>query len=162
MNLTWLIKMAWRDSRRNRSRLLLFISSIILGVAALVAIYSLGDNMKQEVERQAATLLGADMRISSNKELSPAIRNLFDSTDARKSEERSFASMIFFKKSGGTRLVQVKAISGEYPYYGELKTVPSGQGLSFRKQQAALVDETLMLQYNAEPGDSINVGEVTF
>ena len=42
LNFSWLLKMAWRDSRRNRSRLLLFVSSIILGIAAMVAIYSLG------------------------------------------------------------------------------------------------------------------------
>ena len=59
--------MAWRDSRRNRSRLLLFISSIILGIAALVAIYSLGDNMRQEIDSQAAALLGADLEITGNK-----------------------------------------------------------------------------------------------
>ena len=37
LNFKWLLLMAWRDSRRNRSRLFLFISSIILGIAALVA-----------------------------------------------------------------------------------------------------------------------------
>ena len=42
LNISWLFIMAWRDSRRNRSRLILFISSIILGIAAMVAIYSLG------------------------------------------------------------------------------------------------------------------------
>jgi putative ABC transport system permease protein len=66
-NLSWLITMAWRDSRRNRSRLLLFISSIILGIAALVAIYALGDNLRQNVDQQAATLLGADLEISGNR-----------------------------------------------------------------------------------------------
>ena len=40
-NFPWLFQMAWRDSRKNRSRLFLFISSIILGIAALVAIYSI-------------------------------------------------------------------------------------------------------------------------
>ena len=61
--------MAWRDSRRNRSRLMLFVSSIILGIAAMVAIYSLGDNMSEEVDRQAASLLGADLMIGSNKQV---------------------------------------------------------------------------------------------
>jgi putative ABC transport system permease protein len=73
LNIPWLFIMAWRDSRRNRSRLLLFISSIILGIAAMVAIYSLGDNMSDEIDRQAAALLGADLEISSNKEMSPEI-----------------------------------------------------------------------------------------
>src|SRR5690606_41727904 len=41
----WIARMAWRDSRKSRSRLFLFISSIIIGIAALVAIFSLGDNL---------------------------------------------------------------------------------------------------------------------
>ncbi len=45
LHFRWLLRMAWRDSRRSRSRLFLFISSIILGIAALVAIYSLGNNL---------------------------------------------------------------------------------------------------------------------
>ena len=33
----FILKMAWRDSRRSRQRLLLFMSAIVLGIAALVA-----------------------------------------------------------------------------------------------------------------------------
>src|SRR5688572_31254729 len=85
----WLLKMAWRDSRRNRSRLFLFISSIILGIAALVAIYSLGDNLRREIDNQAATLIGADLEVSSNRLVSPQIKGLLDSLGDRRSEERS-------------------------------------------------------------------------
>ncbi|MGZ3929722.1 MAG: hypothetical protein ACXVJG_22380, partial [Mucilaginibacter sp.] len=61
LNIPWLFEMAWRDSRRNRSRLFLFVSSIIFGIAALVAIYSFGFNLKKDVDSQAATLIGADL-----------------------------------------------------------------------------------------------------
>ena len=162
LNFPWLIKMAWRDSRRNRSRLLLFVSSIILGIAAMVAIYSLGDNMAYEVDRQAASLLGADMQISSNKQVSPAIRKMADSLGDRRSEQRTFPSMIFFPKSKGVRLVQVRALSGEYPYYGELETLPVTAGKSFRNGPAALVDQTIMLQYDAHVGDSVKLGNLNF
>ena len=158
----WLFLMAWRDSRRNRSRLLLFISSIILGIAALVAIYSLGNNLRQDIDTQAASLIGADLQISSNKPVTNESQRLIDSLGDRRSEERSFASMIYFPKSKGARLVQIKALEGDFPYYGELETLPSKAGNSFRQHQAALVDKTLMLQYNARVGDSIKVGEVTF
>ncbi len=122
VNIPWLFKMAWRDSRRNRSRLLLFVSSIVLGIAALVAIYSLGDNMRQEVDRQAASLLGADLQISSNREPGADIKKLVDSLGDQRSEERNFTSMIYFPKSGSSRLVQVRALRGAFPYYGELET----------------------------------------
>jgi putative ABC transport system permease protein len=70
--------------------------------------------------------------------------------------------MILFPKNNGTRLVQVRALSGQFPYYGSLETEPVSAANSFRNQQQALVDETLMLQFNAQVGDSIKVGEVTF
>jgi putative ABC transport system permease protein len=154
--------MAYRDSRRNVGRLLLFISSIILGIAALVAIYSLGDNVRRDVDEQAASLIGADLEITTNKPVEPSIKGLLDSLGDRRSHEQYFASMVMFTKSKGTRLVQVRALQGEFPYYGELETSPQQAGKSFRNRQAALVDKTLMLQYNAQPGDSIKVGEVTF
>src|SRR5205809_1222947 len=131
LNFSWLLKMAWRDSRRNRSRLLLFVSSIILGIAALVAIYSLGDNMRQEIDRQAAALLGADLEITSNKQPSDTIQKQIQSLGDRRSEERNFTSMILFPKGNGTRLVQVRALSGEFPYYGDLETEPTTASRSF-------------------------------
>jgi putative ABC transport system permease protein len=162
MHFSWLVKMAWRDSRKNRSRLLLFISSIILGIAALVAIYSLGNNLNDEVNNQAATMLGADLEISSNQPATPEVKNMVDSLGNERSAERSFASMVLFTKNNGTRLVQVRALEGEYPYYGTLETFPGSAGTTFRDKQQALVDETLMLQYGAKTGDSIKVGEMNF
>ncbi len=158
----WLLTMAWRDSRRSRSRLLLFISSVILGIAALVAIYSLGDNLRQNIDTQAAALLGADLEISGNQPASAEIKPLLDSLGEDRSEERRFASMVYFPKGGGSRLAQVRALEGSYPYYGELETVPVSAGRSFRDSRHALVDQTLMLQYDAKVGDSVKVGEVTF
>ena len=162
LNFSWLVKMAWRDSRRNRSRLMLFVSSIILGIAAMVAIYSLGDNMSAEVDRQAASLLGADLQIGTSKQVSPAIQKMVDSLGDRRSEQRMFPSMIYFTKSNKTRLVQVRALRGEFPYYGILETVPAEAGKAFRNGQAALVDQTMMLQYGAAVGDTVKVGNVSF
>ena len=158
----WLVKMAWRDSRRSRSRLFLFISSVVLGIAALVAIYSLGDNLRQNIDVQAATLLGADLEISGNRPASAQLMPLIDSLGNSRSEERRFASMVYFPKNGGSRLAQVRALEGQYPYYGELETVPVEAGRSFRGKRQALVDQTLMLQYDAKVGDSVKVGEVMF
>lgn len=154
--------MAWRDSRRNRSRLLLFVSSIVLGIAALVAIYSLGNNLKDDIDTQAAGLIGADLEISTNKPPDSATKKLVDSLGKTRSEELSFASMIYFPKSEGTRLVQIKALEGPFPYYGSLETDPLQVGKTFRSGQFALVDKTLLLRYNAKVGDSVKVGNLTF
>lgn len=162
LSLRWLLLMAWRDSRRNRSRLLLFISSIVLGIAALVAIDSLGDNLRYDIDQQAASLIGADLQVSSSKPVTDSMKMLIDSLGDQRSEQRSFASMIYFPASRGTRLVQIKALEGDFPYYGVLETTPAAAGSRFRNQQAALVDKTLMLQYKAKVGDSVKVGNILF
>ncbi|MBC7921198.1 MAG: ABC transporter permease, partial [Ferruginibacter sp.] len=117
LNLPWLFRMAWRDSRRNRSRLVLFVSSIVLGIAALVAINSFSDNLRSDIDGQAKELLGADLVINHNQPPTKPTRALLDSVTkrtrgARLSSESSFAPMVFFPENGGTRLVQVKALEG--------------------------------------------------
>lgn len=162
MNTSWLLQMAWRDSRRNRSRLLLFMSSIVLGIAALVAINSFAHNMQAEINTEAKKLLGADLEVESRQPFSQEIIHFFDSLGVERSTEISFASMVLFPESGGTRLVQVRALEGDYPYFGAIETQPAAAGRAFRDRQEAIVDHGLLLQYDAEPGDTIRVGELGF
>ena len=56
--MTFILKLAWRDSRASRRRLALFSTSIVLGIAALVAIGSLGANLEQAIDDQARGLVG--------------------------------------------------------------------------------------------------------
>ncbi|MDP9046764.1 MAG: ABC transporter permease, partial [Bacteroidota bacterium] len=162
INIPWLFEMAWRDSRRNRSRLMLFISAIIFGIAALVAIYSFRYNLEKDIDAQAATLIGADLEISGSKPADASIKPMLDSLGDHRSQQRMFVSMIYFPKNKGTRLVQVRALQGGFPYYGSLETTPVEAGQGFKNGKMALVDKTLMLQFNARVNDSIKVGNVTF
>lgn len=164
-NFWWILKMALRDSRKNKSRLLLFISSIVLGIASMVAISSFSDNLKNDIDQQAAALIGADLVVDSRKELSEGAQHLVDSIKSISTafaEEKSFASMALFEKSGGNRLVEIRALGGNFPFYGKLETVPESAESSFRSGKSALVDKTLMLQFNAEVGDQVVIGTQKF
>lgn len=155
--------MAWRDSRRNRSRLLLFISSIILGIGALVAINSFSENLQKDIQNEAKSLLGADLVVQGNQAAPDSIKMLLDSLEAiDQSEAVQLFSMAYFPKNGGTRLVNVKALEGEYPFYGNLATEPKEASRTFRNGQKALVEKTLMYQFGLEAGDSVQVGKLTF
>src|SRR5690606_230043 len=141
------------------------ISSIIIGIAALVAIFSFGDNLAKDTDKQAASLVGAAMVINSNRgsaEAGQAIVDTVRQLSAACSAAQRLASMVMFPNSGGTRLVEVRALEGGFPYYGKLETVPEAAGTTFRNHRQALVDKTLMLQFDAEVGDSVKVGEVMF
>jgi putative ABC transport system permease protein len=158
----WILKMAWRDSRSQRGRLFLFMSSIVLGVAALVAINSLGENMDAAIQTQAGSLLGADLVMTSRQPFSHEADSLFAVIGMEQSNEVSFGSMAYFAKQGGTRLAQVRAVQGGFPYYGELHTEPKTAAKTFRSGSDALVDDGLLMQFNAQVGDSVKIGNVTF
>ena len=154
--------MAWRDSRRSRSKLLLFTSSISIGIAALVGINSFKENLQDEIDIQAKALLGADLVINTNKPVTREARSLLDSIGSERSSESTFASMIYFPRTDGTRLVQIRALSGPYPYYGSIETEPYYAAGDLQNGQYALVDEKLMLQYDVNIGDEVKVGKTTF
>ena len=159
---SWLFKMAWRDSRKNRSRLLLFTSSIILGIAALVAVYSFRDNLQRDIDDQAKTLTGADLTIDSQKAFSKPVTAMFDTLGTERAKQLDFASMLYFIKSDAIRIVQIRALEGNYPFYGEIETTPTIAAKALNTGKNVLVDKTVMMQFNAKPGDSVRVGKSIF
>ncbi|MFD2033278.1 ABC transporter permease [Belliella marina] len=159
-NLAWILKMAIRDFRKNFSRLLLFVSSMVIGIAALVGISSFGDNLKNDIENQSKELVGADLVLENSKPLGVQPT---DSIAIAQADEINFASMVAFPASSESRLTQVRTLEGNFPFYGKLETVPVEAEETFRAGgRKALVEKILMAQFNAVVGDSIKVGEVTF
>lgn len=156
--------MAWRDSRRSRQRLLLFMSAIVLGIAALVAINSFGDNLAHSIDDQARELLGADLTLSWNRPPSRSAQQLLKTTGRDRAYEVSFASLVSIPKTGGVRLAQVKGLQGNFPYYGTWEVQPASAIQSFRQatKRVALVDDALLVQLGAQPGDSVRVGNLSF
>jgi putative ABC transport system permease protein len=54
-------------------------------------------------------------------------------------------------------------LEGDFPFYGKLETIPVTAEATFRDGgRKALVEKLLMAQFNAEVGDSIKVGNLTF
>ena len=155
--------MAWRDSRRSRSRLALFMSSIVLGIAALVGINSFGDNLARSISEQARELLGADLVVSSSQPLDSTLRPALARLGEARTEEVSFASLVSFPRTKGVRLAQVRALGAGFPYYGAWETQPAAASADFRagRGQGALVDDVLLDQFDARVGDSVRVGTLT-
>ncbi len=156
----WLFKMAWRDAKASRVRLLLFMASIILGIAAVVSIQLFSENLTENIQRQSKSLMGADFIIDSDQAPNERAQAIIDSLQPDASEV-NFVSMIAFPKNGGTKLVRVRGLEGDFPFYGTIETQPQTAASNYQSAGEALVDATLMLQYNIKPGDSIKVGELT-
>src|SRR5690348_4605091 len=106
-----LAALAWREGRFARRRLLLYMSSISLGVAALVAIDSFGRNVTESIREQSRELLGGDVSLTSRAKFPPAIDSLVDSLRANGNgvaRITSFPSMASAPRTQLTRLVQIR------------------------------------------------------
>ncbi|AFL82142.1 putative ABC-type transport system involved in lysophospholipase L1 biosynthesis, permease component [Aequorivita sublithincola DSM 14238] len=152
--------MAWRDAKASRMRLMLFMASIILGIAAVVSIQLFSQNLTDNIQRHSKSLMGADFTIDSDELPNPRAQAIIDSLKPDASEI-NFVSMVAFPKNDGTKLVRVRGLQGEFPFYGKLDTEPVAAAISYQALGGALVDATLMLQYNLQAGDSIKIGEIT-
>ncbi|MEK6154863.1 FtsX-like permease family protein [Flavobacteriaceae bacterium 3-367] len=153
--------MAWRDGRASIGRLLLFMASIILGIAAVVSIQSFSKNLKDNITLQSKALMGADFIIDSRHLPNEKVQGIIDSLGGAQAMEVNFSSMAAFPKNGGSKLVRVRGIKGAYPLYGELDTQPTSAANTYQQEGGALVDATVMLQYELKVGDRIKVGEIS-
>ncbi|HET9386377.1 MAG TPA: ABC transporter permease, partial [Gemmatimonadales bacterium] len=157
--------MALRESRRSRRRLALYLSAVSLGVAALVAINSFSANVSAAVRDQARELLGADVELRSRRPFPDSITAVLDSAAAAGTpvaRVTSFASMALVPRSGLTRLVEVRAIDGDFPFYGTIRTDPPGLWPAFRGGRTVLVDPALLVHLDARVGDTVHVGDTRF
>ena len=154
--------MARRDSRGSRRKLFLFTASMVLGVAALVAITSFGENLKLAVDEEAKTLLGADLSIERGSPFEPETEAIIDSLGGIQSRRISFPSMAYFAKTEGSRLATVRGVEPGYPFYGAVETDPPSAASTYLEDNDALLDGTLLEQFGASIGDSVRIGRYNY
>lgn len=71
--------MAWRDAKASHLRLILFMASIILGIAAVVSIQLFRDNLRDNIQLQSKALMGADYLIDINETPNARAQAIIDS-----------------------------------------------------------------------------------
>lgn len=158
----FIIKTAWRESKRQRGRLFLCAISILFGVAALVAVDSFTVNLKAGLDAEAKALLGADMQLSSRSGFDANAERLFERIGGDQSKEIRFASMAYFPKQDTSRLIQVRALEGGFPFFGEFETEPAGVDIANSNQASIVLDPIIMRQQELSVGDQVRLGDTDF
>ena len=163
--LEFVLRMAGREVRAAPRRLFLLTASVAIGVAALVAINSFTDNLQASVRDQARALLGADLSFSSRRPLPARAEAAVDTltrNGARAARVTSFGGMAYVPRTSGTRLVQVAAIQGEFPFYGAIRTEPAAAWAELQQGRRVVVDPALLAALRAQIGDTLALGEARF
>ena len=169
----FVLRMAWRESRGARRRLGLLTGAVAAGVAALVAVNSFADNLRDSVSAQAQAMLGADISIGSRRPFTARAEHLLDSlmragspngqvggdSGSVVSRVTGFNAMAFVPRSEGVRFVQVTAVEPGWPFYGTIGTDPAGAWSELGTGGGVLLDPSLLTGLDARVGDTLALGD---
>ena len=158
-------RLAWREGRAAYGRLTVFVSSIALGVGSLVAIHSFRADVQRSIGEQARTLLGADVRVSSNRAFPETFDAVLDSMaeqDREVARTTTLVSMVLDTRSEGIRLLQVQGVASGYPYYGEVTSTPDAAWAEIHEGPSVVADPAVFIQLGAAVGDTLLIGEARF
>jgi putative ABC transport system permease protein len=165
MNLSFAVRHALRESRTTWRRIGLYMGAITLGVGALVAINAFRTNIVESIQHESRNLLGADLEFHSSTAFSSPMIGMFDSLTSagtRISYVTSIPSMAYAPSTDYSRLVQVKALAGEFPYYGAIETNPAPAWRAFREARRVVVDPGVLVELGIAHGDTLLINEVPF
>ncbi|PKO84161.1 MAG: ABC transporter permease [Betaproteobacteria bacterium HGW-Betaproteobacteria-11] len=166
--------MLWRDLRAGELTMLGL--AMVLAVAALSSVDFLADRMEQALQREAHQLLGGDLLLTADHPWRESFREHARAEGLRLAESVTFPSMVQVaaggdREGGGeggapaTQLVEIKAVSKDYPLRGALRLAPT---LNAADQATAEIpahghawaDERLTTTLNLARGSRLALGQM--
>jgi len=159
-----LLKLAIAELRHSSLRILLVTLSFAFGVMLLTALRSIGNGVEETLERESKSLLGADIALSNSSPIPEPVLEEIARRGGELSREITFASMLVQTRSNTSRLVQVRALSGRFPFYGEVITEPAGMlsGELAGQADEILLDQSVVAQLQSTTGEKFRIGERSF
>ena len=160
------VKLAFRDLRGGIASFRIFITCLILGVAAISGVGSVSKAMNAGITKDSQRLLGGDFSIQlTHRPISPEA-NEYIQTVGRVSAINNMRAMAKTDKSERRTLIELKAVDDVYPLFGQIKLFPD---ISLRQalrtedgQMGAVIDPALSQRLNLGIGDRIKIGNNFF
>ena len=157
-SLAW--RMARREMKGSLSKFRIFLSALVLGVAAIGAVGSVAESMRSGIDGNARLLLGGDLEISSrHKRADEAIMAQAQKwgTIANTTEMRAMLR----SPSGERKLVELKAVDEAWPLVGAAKIEGADTLQEGLKTGSALLQPSLLRSLDIAIGDEVMLGEAT-
>jgi len=154
-------RMARRELRASGRRLTLFIMSVSVGVAAIVAVGGFKSNVLASLQNQGRLLLGADLELESRFDFPSDVSALLDSLESAGADVARVTSLPTMVSSGSGRsaLLTMGAVAPSYPFYGSVETDPAGLWETLGEPGSVLADAAAITRLSAQIGDTLAIGE---
>ena len=118
-------RMAWRETRAAWRHFAYFFVCIALGVAALVGVDLFAANLERAIQREARSLMAADVELRTTRPLTSEAQAILRRLDGRGIARIQVSELVAMAAvPSGTQLVELKAVEPGYPFYGKLRADP--------------------------------------
>ena len=123
----FVVRMAVRETRASWRRLLFFFICIAVGVAAIVALRSVIESVRDGVNTEARALVGADVVIATNRDWQADARAKIDQELAAagafaRTETTSMPTMVrpADRSKAVVKMAELRSVEAAYPLYGTM------------------------------------------
>jgi putative ABC transport system permease protein len=149
-----------RDWRAGEWRVLLL--ALVLAVGSLATVGLFADRVRQALQQQAQTLIGADLRITSTRPFTPSYSRMAKARGLRVVESRTFPSML----AHGERVLlsEIQAVEPGYPLRGKIEIDDGSHHVAqaIPARGTVWVDERLLQRLEVAIGDEVGIGARRF
>jgi putative ABC transport system permease protein len=149
-----------RDWRAGEWRVLLL--ALVLAVGSLATVGLFADRVRQALQQQAQSLIGADLRITSTRPLPEHYREMAQAHGLQTSLSLTFPSMVLFGEQ--SLLSEIQAVEAGYPLRGKIE-IDEGRehdAVTIPPRGTIWVDDRLLRRLNLKLGDAVTIGKLRF
>ncbi|MEP6484399.1 MAG: FtsX-like permease family protein [Rudaea sp.] len=155
---------AWRTLRREfrYGELATLAIALILAVAALGAVATLGQRVEHSVVASAAEFIGGDVGLSSREPPSPELSNEAARLGLRTSTTANFPTVLF--AGGKSQLADIRAADAGFPLRGELRVSDTSgvERIAHTPDMGGVFAEhRLLAALDLKIGDPLQIGDRT-
>ncbi|MDP3203448.1 MAG: hypothetical protein Q8M80_05190, partial [Hydrogenophaga sp.] len=159
----FLFDLAWRDLRASGRHLWIFCACLVLGVALVTAGGGLYRQVAGALQSDARLLFGGDVEVEQTAPLAPDVLAWMN--------ERGDVSRLVELRTmlrapdGRAQLIELQSADVRYPLYGAVELAPAGDLSAALTEQngvwGAALDATLAQRLDLQPGDTVEVGNLS-
>jgi len=159
------LKYTWAEIANSKRFSLFFILNLALGLFGFLALEFFKDSLQATLQERSRAVLGADLAIQARREFTDDERKVTET--ALPPGARMTPMVEIFSMAAGpnkrSALVQIKAVTAEFPFYGSIETNPKNlTTASLENENLAWIYPELVSQIGVNIGDTLKLGDAAF
>ncbi|HEX5070118.1 MAG TPA: FtsX-like permease family protein [Vicinamibacterales bacterium] len=167
--MTFVLRMAWRETRAAWARLLFFFFCVAIGVAAIIVIRSVIQSVRSTLTREAREIIGADIVVQSPRPPTDEVRAILNQELAGAElartevvQTRTMAAAEKGKGNGKVKLVELRGIETGFPLYGSIALEDGTLTPQLLAGRGVAVTPEFLLEMDLAAGDAVKLGGQRF